>query len=505
MPAWVATPVGRLLLPSFADFFFIALMVWMFLAGPHGWSGLMADGDAGWHIRTGEYILDQHVIPSRDLFSYSKPGETWYAWEWLSDVVFAGLYRAFGGLKGPALLAGVILALYPLLMARRAIWSGANAWFAIGVTLVAVGASSIHFLARPHIFTLLLLAIAVWMIQRDLVQPDRRIWLLALLTVLWTNLHGGFPILIALLGLTAVGTLVEAWWNREGWWRRPVRYLSLAAACLAASVINPFGIGVHLHIVQYLRSDWIRNVIQEFQASSFRNESALQFEVLLFAGLLCVPVLLGQRRITEALWIGALAHFALSSQRHIPIYAIVAAPLIAVVLTRWWDQLVEWAGPRSTLAIFDQVGRDTTAAFCRTSVWGLVFVVWLAVTGAPIAWPKDFPDKLFPTAIVAEHGELLRSGRVFTVDQWADYLIYRHYPNQKVFVDGRSDFYGPTIGNEYLRLSQGQHDWRKILDKWRFDVALVQENWPLATLLKADPAWEVLADDGRAILLKKKR
>ena len=73
------------------------------------------------------------------------------------------------------------------------------------VALLGVGAASIHFLARPHIFTLLLLSISVWMIEADRRAPSNRIWLLVPLTVVWTNLHGGFLALIAVLGLTAVG------------------------------------------------------------------------------------------------------------------------------------------------------------------------------------------------------------------------------------------------------------------------------------------------------------
>ena len=103
------------------------------------------------------------------------------------------------------------------------------------------------------------------------------------MTVVWTNLHGGFLALIALLGVA----------RRWGWRSRRgsgtpvsamrVRYGALTCACAAASLVNPYGIRVAQHVIEYLRSDWIRNVIQEFQSPSFRNENMLQFEALLFA------------------------------------------------------------------------------------------------------------------------------------------------------------------------------------------------------------------------------
>ena len=97
---------GRLLVPSLADLLFIALIAWLFLStGAHGWQSLLADADVGWHIRTGEYILDHHQVPHQDLYSFSKPGAPWYAWEWLTDVIDGLLFR-WAGLKGVVLAAG---------------------------------------------------------------------------------------------------------------------------------------------------------------------------------------------------------------------------------------------------------------------------------------------------------------------------------------------------------------------------------------------------------------
>jgi hypothetical protein len=69
-------------------------------------------------------------------------------------------------------------------------------------------------------------------------------------------------------------------------------------------------------------------------------------------------------------------------------------------------------------------------------------------------------------------------------------------------MDGRSDFYGEVIGGEYLRLLQGAYDWREILKRQRFDIALLPVEWPLASLLKQDPGWRVVRDDQSAILFE---
>src|SRR5579872_155412 len=85
---------ARMLLPSLPDFFFLALLLWLFAAG--GANGLLGDGDTGWHIRTGDYILAHHAVPHKDIFSFTKAGQPWYAWEWLSDVIFSTLHGVWG-------------------------------------------------------------------------------------------------------------------------------------------------------------------------------------------------------------------------------------------------------------------------------------------------------------------------------------------------------------------------------------------------------------------------
>ncbi|HUJ50795.1 MAG TPA: hypothetical protein VLW25_11380, partial [Bryobacteraceae bacterium] len=295
----------RALTPSFADAFFVALLAWLFICGANGWKSLLGDGDTGWHIRTGQYILAHHAVPTRDLFSFSKPDAPWFAWEWLSDVALAALFQ-LGGLKAITLAAGALIAVYATLLLRYALWLGANALLAALFTLLAVGASSMHFLARPHLFTLLFLPACLWVVQADLRKNTRWVWWLIPASALWTNLHGGFFMFLACLALLIAGQAVEAWLGRARWtavWRLSV----LLAGCTLASLINPYGIQLHKHVVEYLRSDWIRNVIQEFQAPTFRNEGQLQFEALLVSGLVVTGLLFKQRRCGEAFCILFLA------------------------------------------------------------------------------------------------------------------------------------------------------------------------------------------------------
>jgi len=510
METVLASRWARVLIPSLSDLFFLAVLVLLFMSsGAAGWEGLLADADVGWHIRTGDYILDHHAVPYVDLYSFSKPNAPWYAWEWLTDVLDSGLHR-IAGLKGIVLMAAILIGLFALTLVRRMVAREVHLFVAMAIALLGVGGSSMHFLARPHLLTLLLLSVSVWMIEEDRKRPSSRIWWLVPLTALWTNLHGGFLALIVVLGLATVGSAIEAWFGNgsgsHGTIRGTVRYAKLTLACAASSLVNPYGWNLHRHVAEYLRSDWIRNVIQEFQSPSFRSENMMHFEALLLIGLIVAGAQFRRWKIVEGLWIVFWAHMALGSVRHAPLFVAVTAPIIAAQLSCWWNA---WTAPvrkSSLLGILNLMAADALKGFRRTSAWPVAAVAVLALMGPPVTsftsikWPQDFPEFVFPVKIVRGHSDLILKSRVLTSDQWADYLIYVN-PAQKVFIDGRSDFYGPEVGNDYLRLTNGAWDWRPLLDKYRFNLALVPVDSALSQILKQAPDWRVVEDDGKRILL----
>src|SRR6185503_6158179 len=112
---------------------------------------------------------------------------------------------------------------------------------------------------------------------------------------------------------------------------------------------------------------------------------------------------------------------------------------------------------------------------------------WLAVLGAAAlfaAIPRNvatgFPAKKFPVDAVARNAGFFAAAqmpRILTSDQWADYLIYRLYPRQRVFFDGRSDFYGPALGGEYRELQTAGAGWREALRRHGFERALLPRDW----------------------------
>ncbi len=504
-------------LPSLADFAFLMPIVFLF-GRMEGVKTLLSDCDTGWHIRTGEWIVSNHLVPTHDVFSFSKPGGVWFAWEWLSDVIFAGL-NAMWGLRGVVLLAILLLsatfaALF--LLARRK----ANPVTAIVVTIVAAATSSVHWLARPHLFTLLFVILFYAALERVREGQPRwgRVPYLAMLpvaTILWTNLHGGFFVGIALAAAYGAGELAQMALTadpetRAPAWRRAIRYFACAAACLAASLINPYTYRLHVHLFQYLRDPYASQHIIEFFSLSFHHPVAIFFETMLLLSAVAVFWYARQGRYTESLLLVIFGHLGLLAARNIPIFMLVAAPPVAGMVQAWLNglpesALAEWV--RRAAARYNQIAAETADTdriprFHLLSVLGVALLVALLFAPAP---PKRFRAEYDPQSYPARAIEALKrmpEPRIFTNDVWGGYLIWRLYPSDKVFVDGRSDFYGAAFEEKYIDVLNVKYDWERTLNGFDVDTILLPTDAPLAGALKESSRWRVVYDDGVALIFR---
>ncbi len=491
----------RLFLPSMPDCLFIVLMLMLFVSG-FGWMTLLADGDTGVHIRTGDWILSAHTVPVNDPFSYTLPDKPWYAWEWLADVLFAALFKV-AGLKGVVLFSGTVVCLALTILFRHMVWRGAGVHIALLLSLLVANALRFHFLARPHIFTTLLVAVSLWLLDSDWTKPTTRLWLLVPIVVVWANLHGGFLVLLLVAALFAAAALLLSDWHRAR------RYGALGAACSGATLINPYGWNLHRHIWEYLRSDWLVKTIDEFRSPQFREGSMLSFEILLFLGLILVLNLVRAREYRDVLLILCWAHAALISVRHVTIYAIAAAPAIAEQLEIGWDRWTARQARSSVRGVVRDLMRELTPHAGRTSIWLPLFLCVLALSNLGGRWPSDFPGVTFPTALVNRNVSLLagtdnQASRILNPDFWGGYLTFKLYPCHCVFIDGRSDYFGPKILGDYASLRSAADSWQELAARYRFRFALVPRNWPLASALRNSTDWQLRDEDDQALLFERR-
>lgn len=490
--------------PRVAELLFLAVLIWLFATG-QGWSVLLADGDTGWHIRNGEQILATRSVPHSDPFSFATSGHPWFAWEWLSDVLFAALFR-LGGLKAVTVFCGLVIAASVTVLFRHMVWRSVSLAVAFPLTMLAVGASSIHYLARPHAIGLLFFAILAWMIDRDRASPGRPAWWLPLLLMVWANCHGSFLAGLAMLGLW----FGESWFRRRADPRNVLRPALVAAVSGGATLCNPYGFHLHAHALAYLRSTWIQDTIEEFQSPRFRSENMLQYEVLLFAGLMALAWLSRRGEFYPCAVILLWAHESLASVRHVPLYCLASGPFAASWIEHLWKRVAVRCPRGSFLGAIESVNFTWSSWSRGFTVWSALFAGAVGAAPFVLRQPVGFPANKFPETLVERCLPRFsdRQGvprRIFSSDQWSDYLIFRFYPKVRVYFDGRSDFFGPWRGDAYLHLMAGREDSPAILAREDIDLALVPRDWALAGILLQDPQWEVVDADGRAALFVRRR
>ena len=327
------TPLFRFLprlLPSIGDFAWLIPILFLF-GRMNGARTLLGDGDTGWHIRTGEWILAHGRVPRQDIFSFTRPDQTWYAWEWLSDVLMGWLHQV-GGMQAVLLGAIALICLTFALLYRLVLRKCGSALIAFVLTGIAAVGSSIHWLARPHLFTMLFLVVFYSILEDGRM---RLLFILPAAAVIWTNLHGGFLAGILMICAYAGGDLIAVLAARRREDRHAAagrcwRYGRAALGCLAASFINPYGWRLHAHLIRFLTNPAYFQNIAEFTSISFRHPLAPFFELMLLLGVATAFWSIMQRRFVSFLLVAGYAHLALLSIRNIPLFMIIAAPAVGL-------------------------------------------------------------------------------------------------------------------------------------------------------------------------------
>jgi hypothetical protein len=486
-------------LPSLADLFFCCIFLRLTLAGD-GW--LLNDADTGYHIRAGEYILTYFTIPTHDIFSYITPSLPWTAHEWLSEVIMALIHR-FSGLTGVVIFFSVWIgaAYYVLFKFSQAL--KCNLIVTALLVLLATISSSLHWLARPHIFSLLLTVLWYAILANYQYLEKKHLFWLPFLMLFWVNLHGGFIIGFVLLGVFLIGNLITSL-SRAGFDRGPAKnklteLALITVLCLLASLLNPRGYTILLFPFSMVSNPFILQNVVEFLSPNFHEPLPYKYLLLFSVGVLAVSRT-GLTAIDLILML-LFTYMSLYSSRYIPLFAIIVTPILLRHLQRMLQQLdtapARFLQRRSdNLRIMD--------ASTRAYIWPDVFVLGACVLALSGAIKFKFDERRLPVAAVDFLKKEPVKGNMFNNEEFGDYIIYAAWPDYKVFFDGRSDMYGESWGRQYLNVANIQPGWEKVIDDNDISWVIYNSGAPLSTLLLENKSWQLIYSDGVADIFVKR-
>src|SRR5437660_5318090 len=189
------------------------------------------DSDTYWQLAMGRWMLDHHAFLRQDIFSSTVAGAHFGVGEWLGQVAFAGSFAA-AGWAGIAILRATLIAISSFFLVRLARRGRTPWWISLPLVVGALLVSKITWTDRPQLFTLALFPALLELLLSMPSGFSRRLLVLPPLFLLWTNLHGGYLLGVAVVAIVAVEAVLT-----NG--RRGLPLVATAVACVAVTFLNP--------------------------------------------------------------------------------------------------------------------------------------------------------------------------------------------------------------------------------------------------------------------------
>jgi hypothetical protein len=477
------------LTPSIADIIFLFLFLTLSLfAG----KGLLNDCDTGYHIRAGEHILDTLSIPRQDIFSFHSPSLSWTAHEWLSEVIMALVHHSLG-LTGIVIFFSLLISLayyifFKIIKAKNDIVL--SVFFALLVLL----SSMTHWLARPHIFSLLLMIIWYYLLDEYQYKNRNYVYVLPPIMLLWVNLHGGFLAGFILIGIYFFGNIVKFITSNDlekDIYKRKAKLLGLTTIlCLLVCLINPFGYHILLFPFKLVSNKFIMDHVVEFMSPNFHKPLVFKYFLLLMFVIFALSTV--KINLIELLLILMFTNMSLYSVRYIPLFSVIATPILlrqlSTIISRSDGRLSKFLNKRS-----DNISKLDTSV--KGYLWPVAAIILVAFFAKAGKIDFKFDKKTKPVAAVEFLKKEKINGNMFDNDEFGDYIIYAAWPEYRVFFDGRGDMYGADIFKEYDKVASMKPGWNEVLKKYDISWIIFNANSALSLFLMQRDDWKLIYSD----------
>ena len=522
------------LLPSLGGILFSTVLLGVLLLGQSHILG--SSGDIALHLRLGSDMLTKGGLVTTNTLTSVAYGQPAIAWEWLSELVFAGAWQLFG-LNGVVAMTSLIIAITSILLFQAVHRRSVPLLIAFPLTLAAIALTSTQWLAGPHIFSLLL---TLWWSEQlwSYWQSDnpRKLWPFPFMLALWANLDGGY--IAGVILLTTATVLAWLFPNAASTRSIDARRWQLTlilAVSLLATLLIPLGVGELPHLFSFFSSGVMLYYFSGSSPLDFRQPNGLLFLAMLLllaaSGILRgwlmggraahsanVDVQDEQRRLAllaarepgALSWalVGVFTAIALISAAALPLWGVAVTPIMGRELASW---TAEWA-------VADMNGH--LACFCRAlfrhsgklehidkrlhaGLWSILAVVFMFVllldggtlpgSASPLLSTRFSPET-FPVEAVQtiQHGVIpgntLPNGTGFTTIAWADYIEWT-LPHHLVMIDSRTELFDDSVLGDYQTLLNGEPGWNQIITTYNIRWLLIPTAVPLAQIIVLAQSW----------------
>ncbi len=477
----------------------------------------ICDGDIFWHLAAGREIVKNGAVPLVDPFAFTINNCRWIDLHWLYQVFMYALH-SFTGTKG-LLLANSILFGGAAAIAFTIVKGRGGAWILVPLWIAAL--YEVRYLVphRPIVFTLVFMAIFFVCLERfNQSGRFRFLWALIPVQIAWVNCQGLFLLGPAIFAAYFFGETVSWVINRVtgGFFHysprlsaKTVRMVALSGCALfAAGIVNPYGIhAFELAARLFTRTDpsfdnlYSVNIVENTPLFRLIGTGQAQYvygvAAITWIALMLIAVRPRAVRCSYCFVSLAMLVLAVRAQRNIVLYYFALLPFISWMAA----EIMAWSAS----------GRGTRVKPFAIAAAGICTLLSVFEIGshAVVLYNAQSVGDIAPFSFPAASVEYLRThtvkGNIFNADRYGGYLLWKLFPDRKVFVDTRYSIRPPEFFAGYLAILDTPALFEQVCEKFSIrtailPMALTDRYYTLARALLAKPEWRLVHADGAEAL-----
>lgn len=465
---------------------FLAMIIFIIGIYMIGISREIETYDYWWHVKAGEYMVENASIPTRDIFSWYGISNNleWTSHEWLSEVLLYLPYLIFG--QGSGYLVASIMFIFTGVLFYLLNIKNYNKnpiftllWIILGVVIMMP-----TFNPRPHMFSFILFLITLKILFSFLEKDEYKfIYMIPIISLIWANLHGGSSnlpyILCIIMLLTGLIEKDFGFISLKKLELKKIRILfCVSILSILAISINPHGIDMILYPYLNMGDGLMLNVIQEWRAPDLKIITDSPIYILIFAIYFIFLKRIKSIDFKDLIIVLAFTYLTFKSVRFSPfLYAV------------------------STFIIFNYI-KDKEEDLKTLSI-GLVLMGLLFITfNTPyiLSSKNTFIDSQLVSEHIIESIKENDINKIYNAYNTGGYLIYNGI---KPFIDGRADVYSKHTLGDYHLIETMTGNAKELISKYEFDGFLIEKGTAIHNYIKDNTDYKEICEDENYILYKK--
>ena len=441
------------------------------------------ESDYMWHVKAGEYMFNHGPIV-KDVFSWSLNGSYWMSHEWLFEVIVYALKKLMGNFS---LVFYVFICVMTILFIIY-IYNKEKMKNRLFMTLLWVVCCSVlicYIQVRPHLVSYILFTSTMYFIY-DLInnEASKKIYFLPLLTILWSNLHGGssnlgYLMCFIVLFAGLFNFRFSKFFAKRLSKKQLLTLLVVGLISVLCTSINIHGFKMTIYPYTNMMDKTMLNNILEWRITDINDITHSLFFVI--ASLIFFILLCSKKKI-----------------KFIDLVLFGVGIFLGLKSIRFWAYLYLI----SSFFVFDYVEEFEFHYFKYAVMFANVMFICFFIINFNKVYKEVNTDYIYTDSTIINKIKEVKPERLYNIYNVGGELIYYDIP---VFIDGRADLYSQNnLFEEYLKIDGVELDFKSQINRFNFDYYLTNIGGKLDNYLISHDMVEKVVSSNGLVLYKKK-